>query len=58
MSALAPITANSEEAKLAAQRWSDMKTDRAQHESMWEDIARLMRPQRGGFSSATPADRT
>lgn len=37
-------------ADLAAERWSDLKVARAQHETMWEDIARLIRPQRGGFA--------
>jgi hypothetical protein len=40
---------NSEAAKAAIQRWYELKTDRHDHEAMWEDIARLIRPQRGGF---------
>lgn len=43
------VREQSEAAKSAIQRWSEMKTDRAAHEQMWEDIARLMRPQRQGF---------
>lgn len=30
-------------------RWSDLKTARADHERIWEDVAQLIRPQRGGF---------
>lgn len=36
----------------AERRWSEMKSARSHHEAMWEDIARLMRPQRGGFASS------
>ncbi len=36
-------------AKDAMQRWLDLKSDRSQFEQDWEDIARLIRPQRGGF---------
>ncbi|MBA85217.1 MAG: hypothetical protein CML69_10830 [Rhodobacteraceae bacterium] len=42
---------NHEMAKAAIQRWGELKTIRAQHEGDWEDIARLIRPQRGNFSS-------
>ncbi|MDZ7919976.1 portal protein [Rhodoferax sp.] len=38
-------------------RWDELKTDRAEHEQMWENIARLFRPQRGGFGLSNPADR-
>lgn len=38
-------------AKSAMQRWTELKSDRAQFEQDWEDIARLIRPQRGGFMS-------
>lgn len=41
----------------AARRWSEMKSDRAQDERDWEDIARLMRTSRGGFSQDDPAKR-
>lgn len=36
-------------AQRAARRWDELKTERAQFERDWEDIARLIRPQRGGF---------
>jgi hypothetical protein len=43
----------------AIQRWSELKQDRAVHEQDWEDIARLIRPQRGGFTSTSdPKQRT
>jgi hypothetical protein len=38
-------------------RWAELRTDRSQHEQMWEDIARLIRPQRGGFGLTDPAGR-
>lgn len=41
----------------AARRWTEMKSDRAQDERDWEDIARLMRTSRGGFSQDDPAKR-
>ena len=46
-----------ERALLARQRWDDLKSDRSQHEQDWEAIARLIRPQRGGFSMDNPHDR-
>src|SRR5690606_12643031 len=52
-----PIHAQSPEARLAQTRWDELKTGRAHHEAVWEDIARLMRPQRGGFGLDNPADR-
>lgn len=39
-------------------RWTELKTDRTEHEQMWEAIARLFRPQRGGFGLSDPAGRT
>ncbi len=42
----------------AQRRWTEMKSDRAQDERDWEDIARLMRTSRGGFSLDDPAKRT
>lgn len=36
-------------AKAAIQRWGELRSERMRHESDWEDIARLIRPQRGGF---------
>lgn len=38
-------------------RWAELKTDRSQHEQLWTDIARLIRPQRGGFGLTDPAGR-
>lgn len=38
-------------------RWGELKTARSQHERMWEEIARLIRPQRGGFGQTDPAGR-
>lgn len=46
------------EAEAAIRRWAELKTDRARHESDWEDIAQLIRPQRGGFGMDDPASRT
>ncbi len=37
-------------ARAALDRWHELKNERARHEQDWEDIARLIRPQRGGFS--------
>lgn len=41
-------------------RWAELKSanERPMHERMWEDIARLIRPQRGGFTQTDPAGRT
>lgn len=51
------IAQNDERAHLARQRWDDLKSDRARHEADWESIARLIRPQRGGFSMDNHHDR-
>lgn len=60
MNALTPPAAF-EDGKTRAERdiarWAELKTDRGQHEQMWEDIARLIRPQRGGFGLTNPAGR-
>lgn len=45
------------EAEEAIRRWGELKSERAKHEGDWEDIARLIRPQRGGFSSDDPMGR-
>lgn len=42
-------------AEEAVRRWGELKAARAHHEADWEDLARLIRPQRGGFVSADPA---
>jgi hypothetical protein len=39
----------------AERRWDELKALRAPHEQDWEDLARLIRPQRGGFATANPA---
>ena len=39
----------------AARRWDELKGLRAHHEADWESLARLIRPQRGGFTAANPA---
>ena len=61
MNAVTPAAAF-EHGKTRAQqdisRWTELKTDRSQHEQMWEDIARLFHPQRGGFGLTDPAGRT
>ncbi len=47
-------------AKAAISRWDEGKTDqeRLRAERDWSDIARLIRPQRGGFSDEVPSDRS
>lgn len=42
----------------ASRRWAELKSERAQDEALWEAIARLIRPQRGGFMADNPASRT
>lgn len=46
-----PVVENDPYAKETIQRWGELKQVRAMHEPDWEDIARLIRPQRGGFGS-------
>ncbi|HBT01756.1 MAG TPA: hypothetical protein DEB47_18285 [Citreicella sp.] len=46
-----------ERAREAERRWSELKEPRLQFESDWEDIARLIRPQRGGFRVDTATTR-
>lgn len=52
------IRPNAPEVIDMADRWAELKSARSQHEAMWRDIARLLRPQRGGFQSTTPEART
>lgn len=52
------VRENAPEAKAAIQRWGELKTERSAHEKDWEDIAALIRPQRGGFSSDDPMGRS
>jgi len=39
-------------ARTAIDRWHELKQERSHHEQQWESIAKLIRPQRGQFSSA------
>lgn len=43
------------EGEEAIRRWDELKGTRAHYEGDWESLARLIRPQRGGFASADPA---
>lgn len=45
-------------AQEAIRRWGELKTERSRFEADWQDIARLIRPQRGGFGLDNPATRT
>jgi len=58
---MTPIASGAQErhpaARAAIQRWHELKGERSEHEQMWEDIARLIRPQRGGFGLSNPEDR-
>lgn len=58
MSSMGAINARHPAFAEAERRWSDLKTERATHEQDWEAIARLIRPQRGGFGLDDPASRT
>lgn len=51
------VRTDAPEAEEAMRRWGELKTDRASHEQDWEDIAALIRPQRGGFSLDDPSTR-
>jgi len=42
-------------AEEAIRRWDELKAARGQHEQDWEELARLIRPQRGGFVTADPS---
>lgn len=44
-----PILTSDPRADEAIQRWTDLKSERSNFEADWHDIARLIRPQRGGF---------
>lgn len=46
-----------QDARRAADRWTELKSNRSKHEQDWEDIARLIRPQRGGFNLINHTDR-
>lgn len=45
-------------ASLAIRRWDELRQERTQFEPDWNDIARLIRPQRGGFGLGEVGDRT
>jgi hypothetical protein len=50
MSSMSAITVKHPAFTEAERRWGELKTDRVEDEQNWEAIARLIRPQRGGFS--------
>lgn len=54
---LSRVIENDPRATEAIQRWGELKERRARHEAIWEDIARLIRPQRGGFTRGDHVDR-
>ncbi len=56
---MVPIGAGTDHpsARRAIDRWQELKTDRSRHERDWEDIARYIRPQRGGFNLSDPGER-
>lgn len=58
MSAIDPTLTGTEAHDLAARRWGDLKTARAQHEQLWTEVARIFRPYLGGFGLTDPAART
>lgn len=45
------------DAERAARRWEELRSDRTRHEELWKDLARLIRPQRGGFGLDDPSAR-
>lgn len=51
------IQENSPLAQEARRRWDELRQERIQFENDWNDIARLMRPQRGGFGVDTATSR-
>lgn len=51
------VIENDPRAEEAIRRWGDLRERRTRHEAVWEDIARLIRPQRGGFSLSDHVDR-
>ena len=53
-----PIRSQSPEAELAIRRWGEMKSDRSQHEAMWQDIMRLFCPDRGNMYGSNAATDT
>jgi len=57
MNAMAHTIGDQTHFDAAERRWTELKTDRYWHEQCWEDIARLFRPQRGGFRLHYPSKR-
>lgn len=57
MSAFDPTLTGTEAHDLADRRWTELKTNRAQHERMWLDLARVFRPYLGGFGLSDPGGR-
>lgn len=53
----APVTEKDPRALECIRRWGDLKTERSRFEADWEDIARLIRPQRGGFGLSDASTR-
>lgn len=44
-------------AQMAVRRWDELRQERTQMEADWNDIARLIRPQRGAFGAGEVGDR-
>lgn len=53
----APVMEKDPRAQECIRRWGELKTERSRFEGDWEDIARLIRPQRGGFGLSNSATR-
>lgn len=53
-----PVMEKDPRADEAIRRWGELKQVRARHETDWEDIARLLRPQRGDFGNDNRINRT
>lgn len=49
---------NNPQAKEAMEAWTRLKQARSKDEQDWEEIARFIRPQRGGFGLSDPGNRT
>jgi hypothetical protein len=53
----AVVIENDPRAEEAIRRWDELKAERTMFEQDWNDIARLIRPQRGGFGLDSPTMR-
>jgi hypothetical protein len=53
----APVMEKDPRAQECIRRWGELKAERSRFEGDWEDIARLIRPQRGGFGLSNAATR-